>query len=131
MHVESAPWKDKYPFLSTALRALELGEKRPAEIRTVICGNYTTEPILAYYTRWAPYSDAEWNVWGNSSSVKTLLNEKWVKAVKKDAGIYASKNRASNPVRLPVTIKCKRLVDERGPGQNGRFVPGKERGGTP
>ena len=57
--------------------------------------------------------------------MKKLADEKWVKAVKRDAGIYESKYRASKPVRLPVTIKCKRLVDERGPGQNGRFLPEK------
>ena len=130
-HVDSRLWKDRYPFLSKALQVLESEKQRPAEIRTEICGNYTTEPVMAYYTRWAPYSDAEWNVWGNRCAVKTLSDERWVKTVKKDSGIYASKYRVSSPARLPITIKCKRLVDESGPGQNGRFLPGKERGGTP
>ena len=124
-HVDSAPWKYRYPLLSRALRALESGEPRPAEIRSEICGNYTTEPVLAYYTRWGPYSKEVWNVWGNTSGMKKLADEKWVKAVKRDAGIYESKYRASKPVRLPVTIKSKRLVDENGPDQDGRFIPKK------
>ena len=33
-HVDSAPWKDRYPFLSKALHALESEEERPVEIRS-------------------------------------------------------------------------------------------------
>ena len=125
VRIESAPWKDRNSFLRSALRAMELEGVRPAEIRTEISGNRTTEKTLTYYMRWAPYNELEWCVGSNSVLEKGLPDEKWVKAVKMGAGQYASKFRASSPVRSPITLKCKRLVDERGPGQNGRLLPGK------